>query len=357
LAGQLVEEIQINELSIELSNEQINEKTNDFPNDDTINVQVICENNGSINMYLIKNNINSSHVENEFKNKIGINLLQLKNTNKSLDDRQKNYASHLALIKYAAIKKLPYIIVLEDDIEFKEGHIDEKLIQYIVDNVNKYEIFNGNPTFWDIKFAKHGNIKRFKIDNDFSLVSNCQSTTFMVYTDRIYEKIITDFDINNTTLYLDQYLATNFLQCCYSSNICYATKICSMKNNYVSELTKYIAMNEHIIQKSFNNNIVGVILKSDILDTCDNKISKINVNRWLPFIDKKYFVIVDKKIQYINNNKNIECIYVEDIETVNYNELIKTSIFGDIDYIYIIDGSTFINFIPINKNQYNKMNN
>ena len=74
--------------------------------------------------------------------------------------------------------QMPYIIVVEDDFIFNENiSVDEfyNVLDIITSNSDKYEIFNGSPTFWDQRNSIHC-VKKYKsFNDDFNLITNGHS--------------------------------------------------------------------------------------------------------------------------------------------------------------------------------------
>ncbi len=117
--------------------------------------------------------------------------------------------SHLYLVKYAKEKNLPYIIVAEDDCLIKSKPEEVKnLLNVLTNNLDKWNIFNGAPTF--------GGNKDFIIDDTFddSILSTNwgQSTAFMIYNKSVYDMLL-NF---NFTLAIDVYIAKKFTQHIYN---------------------------------------------------------------------------------------------------------------------------------------------
>lgn len=123
--------------------------------------------------------------------------------------------SHLSLIKYAKDKGLPYIIVAEDDILLKvDSAAVTSTINSLVQNLNEWEIFNGSPTFWDIRdnmsFLTCG---RVAFSTDLVEINWGQAATFMIYGHLCYDRML-QFNISDDTQ-IDQYIARNFKQTAY----------------------------------------------------------------------------------------------------------------------------------------------
>jgi hypothetical protein len=105
--------------------------------------------------------------------------------------------SHLYLIEYAKRMNLPYIIIAEDDaiLNVSPEKVDE-LIEILTNNLDKWNIFNGCPTFGsgsendDNIILSEGFNQLLKVSN-FGLCS-----TFNIHNRSIYDKLlIFDFKI------------------------------------------------------------------------------------------------------------------------------------------------------------------
>jgi GR25 family glycosyltransferase involved in LPS biosynthesis len=105
--------------------------------------------------------------------------------------------SHLYLIEYAKRMNLPYIIVAEDDavINVSPEKIST-LLDILTNNLDKWNIFNGCPTFGD-GLEHDDNILVSESFNELLKVSNYGlSTAFIIYNRNIYDKLLTfDFKI------------------------------------------------------------------------------------------------------------------------------------------------------------------
>lgn len=159
--------------------------------------------------------------------------------------------SHLELIKFAKQNNMDYIIVIEDDILINKAISSKKFIKILsclTKNFDKYEIFNGSPSFWD-KRNNLNEIKKIKFLLDgFSFVSNAQKTTFMIYTKGSYDKILAAYDPTKTSLCIDQFYGQNFMQLCYRKYLCYEIASYSDLQKSVVDLEQYIRNQEKIYQ-------------------------------------------------------------------------------------------------------------
>lgn len=123
--------------------------------------------------------------------------------------------SHLSLIKYAKEKNLDHIIVAEDDLQFKVGSdVIANTIKTLVENVDKWEIFNGSPTFWGIRHDLKLLTVTESFAKDLAVLNWGQSTTFMIYNRSCYEEML-QYKIDDG-LQIDQFIAKNFKQIVYT---------------------------------------------------------------------------------------------------------------------------------------------
>jgi hypothetical protein len=114
--------------------------------------------------------------------------------------------SHLSLIKYAKENNLPYIIVVEDDTIFKVDTLP--IIEKLVNNLDKWTIFNGAPIFWD----KRDDIYSIKVSDSFSdellNISWGQSASFIIYNASSYDTMLS-YDFKDQ---IDQFIPKSFTQ-------------------------------------------------------------------------------------------------------------------------------------------------
>ena len=161
--------------------------------------------------------------------------------------------SHLYAINYAKNNNMPYIIVLEDDFIFNDDITKDEfnnILYILTTNSNKYDIFNGSPTFWDQRNSLY-NVKKYKsFNDDFHFITHGQKATFVIYTYNMYDKMINEFN-PNTDLYNDQYIAHNFKQLCYKKYLCYEL------NNYSNIVQKQVDNTPFIkSQEEFYKNMI-----------------------------------------------------------------------------------------------------
>jgi len=111
--------------------------------------------------------------------------------------------SHIAIIKYAKTNNLPYVIVCEDDNKFV-AEIDtvKEILDWLVDNLDKWVIFNGNPSLHD-KLNYKEYICKYKSENNKLFYSSWgQMTNFIVYNSSCYDTIL-KYSFNE---HIDQYI-------------------------------------------------------------------------------------------------------------------------------------------------------
>jgi hypothetical protein len=228
-------------------------------------------NNNKLNNNQLENRINRKIIKNGKYDFYVINLLNRKDRYDHIINIFKDYdvnlyfidgfietvgrigcnKSHLYAIQYAKKNNLPYIITVEDDFIFNENvSVDEfyNVLDIITTNYDKYDIFNGSPTFWDQRNSMH-NVKKYKsFNDDYNLITNGLKATFIVYTQNMYDKMINNFN-PNTELYNDQYTAQNFKQLCYKKYLCYELESYSNLQNRLVNNIQYIKSQEDIYNK------------------------------------------------------------------------------------------------------------
>jgi glycosyl transferase family 25 len=142
--------------------------------------------------------------------------------------------SHRCLIKYAKTNNLPYIIVMEDDNIFvADWSTIEEIITWLTDNLDKWDIFNSNPTFGGLEKPT---LIKYPTDNENLCVINWgQTTNFMIYNKSSYDKML----LYKMEDHIDLYIPRNFLQICplpyITSQECFysdITKITADKNKF-----------------------------------------------------------------------------------------------------------------------------
>lgn len=128
-------------------------------------------------------------------------------------------SSHLQIIKDNY--ENPYVIIIEDDIVLKESLENiYKIINKLLENISKWSIFNGNPSFWNILSTdtKEKNIIHSYIENTpFVNINWGQSTAFMIYSKKSYDKLINILENQNNDNFkpIDILISENFIQTCH----------------------------------------------------------------------------------------------------------------------------------------------
>lgn len=130
--------------------------------------------------------------------------------------------SHLCLINYAKTNNMPFIIIVEDDIEL---YVDDKELSSILNKLKNFknvDMFNGSPSFWDVINNTNFLTKKY-YDEDFSVVNWGQWTTFIVYFQRCFDKMLTKytskFSIDGfNALYNSQLVYNKKYMCCQITN-------------------------------------------------------------------------------------------------------------------------------------------
>jgi len=93
--------------------------------------------------------------------------------------------SHLKIIKYAKKKKLPYVLVLEDDAipttNFKE--LWNNCLEFNETHNGKFDLFNGGPTVAFKKYTK-------KLTNIFYKTDSLWGAHFILYNEKCYDKVL-----------------------------------------------------------------------------------------------------------------------------------------------------------------------
>ena len=146
--------------------------------------------------------------------------------------------SHLKLIYYAKNNNLPYIIISEDDTIFlKDYDYIDSILLSLINNLDKWEIFNGNPTFTNINLLK---CTKNSINDNLINISCGLTTNFIIYNKNIYDKMLKYNFINP----IDLYISNNFIQTTskkyISSQGCFFSDI----ENKIIDYNNYILDNE-----------------------------------------------------------------------------------------------------------------
>ena len=154
------------------------------------------------------------------------------------------YISHLLLIRYAKINKLPYIIIVEDDNIFKDNIDIVTILDTVMAN-NSWECFNGSPNIIS---------NNIKFENNLYHINGAYSNNFMIYRQSTYDKILNKHNYK-LKLPVDVFVSNHFTQ----STILF--------NN------KYIASQK----SSFSDVNGGDVDYSGIYTNCENMLLNVHV--------------------------------------------------------------------------------
>jgi len=125
-------------------------------------------------------------------------------------------SSHLEIIKLNYDN--PYIIVIEDDIILKESLENiYNILQLLIKNKENINIFNGNPSYYNYNNNKNI-IYNFIEKTPFVNIKWGQSTSFVVYFKKSYDKLINILEKNKLKYYkpIDILISENFIQTTYN---------------------------------------------------------------------------------------------------------------------------------------------
>lgn len=223
--------------------------------------------------------------------------------------------SHYSLIKYAKTNNLPYIIVMEDDTKILDYTETYDILNWLVNNLDLWDVFNGNPTMFEF-YNKPNALLKYKSKNDkLCYLSWGQTANFIIYNASSYDRLLT-YNFDN---HIDLYIPKICLQLC-------PLKFISMQNPFHSDIT-HSTMNDTI-----NNNIyiraqtiihnakmiddmpiIGVF--SIFIDTYiyfyEDFIKNMELY-FLPHYKKYYYIVTDKHDIKIFNNRTF-IFYTEKI--------------------------------------------
>ena len=196
-------------ITININYDTINNYYNNF----ILNNIVFVNTNNPYNLYLI-NLVHRKDKRDKFLENIPQNLFNVNifNAVKHVNGANGCSLSHLSLIKYAKNKNLPYIIVVEDDALFRFNSSKLKeILDLLISNLDKWEIFNGSPTFhfhediFNIS-SVYESFNSIFLDSEF-----CLSTSFIIYNANSYDKMLS-FNFSSP---IDLYITNNFIQTFY----------------------------------------------------------------------------------------------------------------------------------------------
>jgi GR25 family glycosyltransferase involved in LPS biosynthesis len=209
--------------------------------------------------------------------------------------------SHMYLVYYALMNNLPYIIVAEDDCDFK---LDNNQIKNILDtlltNLDDWDVFNGSPSFSD----KTSNLKDIDftlpkseiLKKDFVKTTWGQATSFMIYNKSSYSKLL-QYSFN---CIIDQFVSNNFNQIIYKHNPFSIQRASFSDLGLLNPGKKYedFFIKQYDIIKSVKVNeeekTIGIysifigkykVFYENLIKTCEE--------RFLPKYKKYYYIVTD----------------------------------------------------------------
>ncbi len=134
-----------------------------------------------------------SHVESEL-NKLGWKYTRF-DAVKTKSGRVGCSMSHLKLLKMAKNKKLPYIVIIEDDIQFKDIELFKKLFNNFMNSKLEYDVF-----------LLAGNLRHpaIKITESIVRVYKSFTTTGYIVKSHYYDKMIKNIEESINKLLLNE---------------------------------------------------------------------------------------------------------------------------------------------------------
>lgn len=158
------------------------------------------------------------------------------------------FLSHQAIVKWAKERRLPYVIVAEDDIRLKITKEElRNVLEILTRNADKFELFNGSPSFWNKRFLLN-TVKKTKSElEDFSFVTDAQCSIFSVYTSKVYDKFLAQDPLQQP--HVDVFRAENIPQLVYKKYVCDQIPGWSDLGNKTMDLGDYFIQQEQIYQK------------------------------------------------------------------------------------------------------------
>lgn len=268
--------------------------------------------------------------------------------------------SHLYLVSYALTNNLPYIIVAEDDFQLK---IDEEKLKSCLDillkpeNLSKWDVFNGSPTFFEREEEKKP-VLFYKFDDDeldskFVKIDWGQSTSFMIYNASSYLKFLR-YSFNQNTI-IDQYVSRKFIQVAYKLGpFCIQRRsVSDLSNSFRGEeYEQYFIDYANKISKSIANETektIGIytIYVGQYVKFYENLIKNCE-DFFLPQYKKYYYIATDN--ENLTKPKGLEDrIFFLKINKIGwpYETLYRFKYFlmfnkedvNKSDYIYFINGN------------------
>lgn len=263
--------------------------------------------------------------------------------------------SHLYLIQYAKYNNLPYIIVFEDDSKLLINNEDfVRMIDILINNLDKWEIFNGCPSFWD----KRNNINSLNVINSFNgefvNVNWGQSTSFMIYNQSSYDKMLS-YKFKEQ---IDQFISITFIQTIYKDKPV-SIQLSSYSNvgntNTTKNYENFFIQQYDIIKKKkiISQKKIGIysifIGKYEIF--YENFIKNVEEN-FYPGFTKYYYIISDNinlpkynDRTFIFNTERIGWPY-ETLYRFKYLNLFNEADLNKSDYLFFINSNgKFTNII------------
>lgn len=270
-------------------------------------------------------------------------------------------SSHLKIIKENINR--PYVIVMEDDLILNDTITNiYNIINLLIINISKWTIFNGTPTFYS--FKKNKNIVNSKIENTpFINLNWGQSTSFMIYSNKCYDKLIKLLEIQekNFVKPIDILISENFIQTTYFYGYLFYQKEdwsdIEKRNNANIKYLDYQKNEEKKLIIDIENLIINkriyykigifTIFIGDYTIFYDKFIESINQN-FFPGIKKKIFIITNKDLKSYKNTfiLKISSKFINfpfpTLFRFKYFNKIPDSEYKNIDYMFFINSNALI---------------
>ncbi len=264
--------------------------------------------------------------------------------------------SHSYLINYAMENNLPYIIVAEDDFLLKISEEKVKVaLDLLTSNLDKWEIFNGSPTFFEKDDAKE-KVNFYKTDSilDELFVKGDwgQSASFMIYNASAYKKLLR-FTFSAKNYINDQYNARKFIQIFYKPENFSIQKssYSNLSNSFRGSNYEQLFINYHKkilngVKNITSEKTIGVysIFIGEYSYFYENFIKNCEIF-FLPQYKKNYYIVTDKDLSPVLNT-NTYFLKVEKIgwpyETLyryKYFLMFNPDDIAKSDIIYFINGN------------------
>ena len=268
-------------------------------------------------------------------------------------------SSHLEIVKQNIDK--PYVIVIEDDLILNDTMENiYNTISLLLKNISKWEIFNGTPTYYSCKNP----IVHSKIENTpFININWGQSTSFMIYSKKCYEKLINLLEKAkiNYELPIDILISKNFTQTTYIyGNLFYQNEDWSdidKRDNRINEYLKYQKNQERLLVDSIKEKIVhkkinftiGIygIFIGDYTIFYKSFVDSIN-KYFFPGVNKKIFIVTNKDLEVYDNTYHLKVSddYIQfpfpTLFRFKYFKNIPEQLLKQIDYMFFLNGNAVI---------------